>query len=109
VARAMTDLPSSGRPSAGRGTAERRAVEPRAMVAVIVRPRLWGAASRLAWRVAPTGWWRHWPPRPTPPAAYVAFRTHTVFGGASDESLSAAEVVAYLEWCRRMERARAHS
>jgi hypothetical protein len=87
-----------------RSSGEHRLIEARLVVVVLRRPRLWGAAARLAWRTAAPGWWRRWPPRPVPPAAYLDFRTHTALGGAVDAKLTPAEVVAYLEWCRRMER-----
>jgi hypothetical protein len=83
---------------------EHRLIEARLVLAVLGRPHLWGAAARLARRTAARGWWRRWPPRPVPPAAYLDFRTHTALGGAVDAKLTPAEVVAYLEWCRRMER-----
>jgi hypothetical protein len=91
------------------GVGRHRVIELRVVLAVAVRPKLWVAATRLGLRIAAPGWWRRWPPRPVPPPAYLAFRAHTALGGSSTESLSAAEVVSYLEWCRRMERTRGHS
>jgi hypothetical protein len=70
----------------------------RTVLAVLVRPSLWPAVARLA----PPGWWRHWPPRPWPPADYIRFRTQTMYG--DNGSPHAEELVAYLEWCRRMGR-----
>ena len=69
-------------------------------VAVAVRPRLWGVAVRQCLRLAAPGWWRRWPPLPAPDPAYLRFRLQTAFGNRT-EGPGAAEVVAYLEWCRR--------
>ncbi len=68
----------------------------RALLALAARPRLWSSAARLA----PPGWWRHWPPWPLPPADFIRFRTQTMYG--DHEALDGADLVAYLEWCRRM-------
>jgi hypothetical protein len=68
--------------------------------AVAVRPRLWPVAATQAWRLAAPGWWRRWPPVPLPDHDYLRFRLQTAYGdrvGGPD----AADVVAYLEWCRR--------
>ena len=77
----------------------------RAVVAVAVRPRLWGAAAGQLLRLAPPGWWRRWPPVPLPDPAYVRFRMQTAYGdpeGRPDPS----DVVAYLQWCRAFGRLR---
>jgi hypothetical protein len=84
-------------------------LDARLALAVARRPDLWGVAARLARRTAARGWWRSWPPRPTPPAEYVAFRLHTALGGDPGAKLTPLEVVDYLEWCKRMERARART
>jgi hypothetical protein len=68
----------------------------RAVWALAVRPGLWPSAARLL----PPGWWRQWPPRPLPPADFIRFRTQTMYG--DDETLDGADLVAYLQWCRRM-------
>jgi hypothetical protein len=65
-------------------------------LAVAVRPRLWPSLARLA----PSGWWRRWPPSPFPPAEYVRFRTQTMYGDTGH--LDRRDLIAYLEWCRRM-------
>jgi len=52
-------------------------------------------------RLVPSRWWRRWPPLPLPPAGYLKFRTETMYGG-SGGLLTPADLVAYLEWCRRM-------
>lgn len=71
-----------------------------AALAVAVRPGLWVVAVRQGLRMAVPGWWRRWPPVPRPDPAYVRFRLQTVFGDAS-KAPAPADVVAYLEWCRR--------
>lgn len=86
-----------GRPSVSGG----RGWMVRTGLAVAIRPRLWGTAVRAGLRLATPGWWRHWPPRPTPPDAYLRFRAQTSNG--SEAPPSPAEVVEYLEWCRRNE------
>jgi hypothetical protein len=67
-----------------------------ATLALLRRPALWGAAARLL----PPGWWRRWPPRPWPPGDYLRFRLQTMYG--DDARLNAADLISYLEWCRRM-------
>lgn len=71
--------------------------------AVARRPDLWPTALRQAWRLTPPRWWRRWPPLPLPPQPYLAFRLQTMYGPAGGP-LSGADLVAYLEWCRRMAR-----
>ena len=68
---------------------------------VAARPRLWGTAVRAGLRMAAPGWWHRWPPLPAPPEPYLRFRAQTSNG--SEEPPSPAEVVDYLEWCRRNE------
>ena len=51
--------------------------------------------------MAPSGWWRRWPPLPRPDPAYLRFRMQTAYGDPSAMP-SARELVEYLEWCRRM-------
>jgi hypothetical protein len=71
-----------------------------AAAAVAVRPALWGVALRQALRLAAPGWWRRWPPVPRPDPGYVRFRLQTAFGDPATNP-TPADVVAYLEWCRR--------
>jgi hypothetical protein len=71
----------------------------RAIAAVAARPRLWPALARLV----PSRWWRRWPPVPLPPADYLRFRTQTMYGDLGGP-LDAGDLIAYLEWCRRMGR-----
>jgi hypothetical protein len=68
---------------------------------VLARPHLWGTGVRVLRSVLVPGWWRRWPPAPVPPA-YAAFRLHTALGDDPEVRLEAVEVVAFLEWCRRM-------
>jgi hypothetical protein len=71
------------------------------VAAVAGRPALWPTALRQAARVAPRGWWRKWPPSPLPPASYVAFRLQTIYGERQGPVVG-SDLVAYLEWCRRV-------
>ncbi|MGI9120920.1 MAG: hypothetical protein ACR2G7_12510 [Acidimicrobiales bacterium] len=70
-----------------------------AVVAVAARPGLWSTAAGQLVRLAPTGWWRRWPPLPRPDAAYLRFRLQTAYGDAV-AAPEPADVVTYLEWCR---------
>ena len=73
--------------------------------AVATRPRLWVTALRQAVALAPTRWWHARPPLPTPHSAYLRFRLVTQYGDPSHRP-EPADVVAYLDWCRRMHRLR---
>jgi hypothetical protein len=77
----------------------RRAPAP--MVAVIRRPDLWRTAAVVGARLVPRRWWRRWPPLPWPPPGYRRFRLETMYGDGRTE-MSPADLIAYLEWCRRM-------
>ncbi|HTW06001.1 MAG TPA: hypothetical protein VME46_00720 [Acidimicrobiales bacterium] len=72
-----------------------------ALVAVSRRPGLWPVA--LAQWAALTGprWWSRWPPLPVPPHAYMAWRAEAMYGQAGT-AIDGEDLVAYLEWCRRM-------
>jgi hypothetical protein len=73
-----------------------------AVVAALARrPTLWPVAARQAWRLAPAGWWRHPPYLPVPDPEYLRFRLVTQYGSA-DHRPDPADVVAYLNWCRRI-------
>ncbi|MDQ2726076.1 MAG: hypothetical protein M3Y36_11370, partial [Actinomycetota bacterium] len=74
----------------------------RTAAAVAARPGLWGTAVRMAGRSAASGWWRRWPSTPAPPLEYVAFRSETMLGGGGAGRLAPTEVIAYLQWCKRM-------
>jgi hypothetical protein len=72
------------------------------LAAVFPRPSLWWPALTALARMARRGWWHRAPFLPVPGEAYWHFRLVTAFGGAGDgEAMRAADVVAYLEWCRR--------
>jgi hypothetical protein len=73
-----------------------------AAAAVAVRPRLWGIAVAQLLRVAAPGWWRRWPPVPLPAPEYLRFRLQTAYGDP-DARPSPADVVAYLDWCKRFD------
>lgn len=67
---------------------------------VAVRPWLWTTAVATALRLAPSGWWRRWPPVPRPDRQYLRFRMVTNYG--EDRAVpDAADLIRYLEWCRR--------
>jgi hypothetical protein len=68
----------------------------RAVSAILRRPRLWPAALTLV----PDQWWRRWPPIPFPSRDYLRFRMQTMYGDQG--ALRSDDVIAYLEWCRRM-------
>ena len=74
----------------------------RVVAAVVVRPDLWATAAKVALRLAAPGWWHQWPPRPDPPGEYQRFRLETMYG--RDAALAGHDVVAYLRWCRRIDR-----
>jgi hypothetical protein len=67
----------------------------------VAQPVLWPTAARLARSVLAPSWWRHWPFVPHAPADYLRMRHETMFGGGHGH-LSGPELVAYLQWCRRM-------
>lgn len=71
--------------------------------AVVVRPHLWATALTQTRRLARPGWWRRWPPVPSPDPAYVRFRIETARGDP-DHSPDVHDVVEYLTWCRKFRR-----
>ncbi len=80
----------------------RPSVTARAAAAALARrPDLWVTAVDQAWRFVPRGWWRRWPPSPLPPPSYVRFRLVTMYGDP-EGPVAPADVIGYLEWCRRM-------
>ena len=78
----------------------------RAAGAVVVRPALWRTALAQTARLAPSGWWRRWPPVPAPDADYLRFRLQTQYGDP-DRDPEPTDVVAYLRWCQGFGRATA--
>jgi len=74
----------------------------RATALVVAHPGLWPTAIRQARRLAPEGWWRHPPFIPVPRRDYFDFRFETQYG--IDGVPEPADVVAYLQWCRELDR-----
>jgi hypothetical protein len=72
-----------------------------AFVQVARRPRLWLTAWSQWRALGDPKWWARWPPVPGPAVAYMAFRLEAMHGSPK-ATLSEDELVAYLEWCRRM-------
>ena len=72
-------------------------------MAVLVRPRLWATALRQLAALAPTAWWRRWPPRPLPDPDYLRFRLVTQYGDAT-RSPDVADLLGYLRWCKNLRR-----
>jgi hypothetical protein len=72
----------------------------RVVRAVAARPELWPVALTAAVRLAPSRWWRRWPPLPWPDPDYWRFRMETAYGGDGDGPPEAEDVVEFLEWCR---------
>lgn len=73
--------------------------------AVATHPRLWVTAVVQARRLARPGWWRDWPPLPLPDPEWMAFRLRTAYGDPH-RAPEPDDVVAWLRWCRQMERLR---
>jgi hypothetical protein len=84
----------------GTGTGTGRRGVRGAARALASRPDLWGAALGAAVRLAPTGWWRRWPPDPLPDRSYWRFRMTTAYGGSGDAAPDPRDVIEFLEWCR---------
>jgi hypothetical protein len=61
----------------------------RALLAIVVRPRLWWSALRQVVRRAPF--------LPVPPADYVRFRLETAYGSVT--APPPRDLVAYIDWC----------
>ncbi len=72
-------------------------------LAVARRPALWPVAYGQIRRLAAPGWWRRTPFLPVPPRDYLRFRLITQYGDPEARP-PAADVVAYLSWCRRWQR-----
>ena len=68
-------------------------------IAVLIRPSLWVTAVRQVVVLAAPGWWRRRPFLPLPDPDYLRFRLVTQYGDGDHEPV-AADVVAYLHWCR---------
>ena len=74
---------------------------PASVSALVRRPDLWPEALQQWKGLCPSRWWARWPPLPLPAPSYLAFRKEAMFGVAP-AFLGPNELVAYLEWCRRM-------
>jgi hypothetical protein len=73
-------------------------ITPRTALAVAARPWLWSEAARALVRFAPQGWARR-RSLPLPPDDFARFRAQTASGG-DGATMSGADVVAWLKWCR---------
>lgn len=73
---------------------------------MLVRPGLWPTALRIIGRSSPRGWWHRAPFVPRPPAAFVQFRLETQYGSTTAGAPVAQDLVAYLAWCRALDRQR---
>ena len=71
---------------------------------VALRPTVWPAAAAEMVRLAPSGWWRRWPPLPWPDAALWRFRMETAYGGEGDAVPRPSDVRSFLRWCGDMHR-----
>jgi hypothetical protein len=100
MGRTDRSLAGAGDPTSGWGSPARAGL-PGIVAAVAVRPHLWSTAWRQARALARPRWWRRWPPVPGPEPEYVKFRLQTAYGDDGGR-LPAADVVAFLEWCRRI-------
>ncbi len=71
--------------------------------AVLVRPRLWPVAIVTWFRMVPARWWSKAPFLPVPANSFLEFRLVTMYGGkgAADPSLHGADIVAWLDWCKK--------
>ena len=71
---------------------------------VIVRPRYWAVAVRVARRMVPSRWWTMRPYFPLPTGDYVKFRLETQYGGSSPQP-TLPDVLKYLQWVRQWDNA----
>jgi hypothetical protein len=71
----------------------------RAVVAVLVRPSLWGTAIVQVFRLARRRWWARPPFLPVPDRDYLRFRLETQYGDP-DHSIEPLDLLTYLRWCR---------
>ncbi len=75
-----------------------------AVLAVLVRPRLWLIALYELRVLAVSGWWKSWPPLPKPGRSWIEFRAETQYGHKQADP-SPEDILAWLEWCRKTRRA----
>lgn len=88
---------------AAAGTHLNRRFVVRAARAVVHHPSLWATGIVQVFRLAPTGWWRRWPPLPMPDPGYLRFRLQTAYGDP-DRDPEPEDVVTYLRWVRETAR-----
>jgi hypothetical protein len=69
--------------------------------AVVTHPGLWAEAFRTWLAMSRPGWWRRFPFLPWPDRGYVRWRIATAYGTPA-APVRPADVVAFLEWRRRM-------
>jgi len=70
------------------------------VAAVLSRPDLWVTALRQFRVLARPRWWARAPFLPVPDADYLKFRLVTAYGGDGTATPDAADLIAYLVWCR---------
>jgi hypothetical protein len=71
--------------------------------AVLRHPGLWGIGLTQLFVLAPQGWWRRWPPVPSPDREYFRWRMQTQYGDP-DHVPVPSDIVAYLHWCKEERR-----
>jgi hypothetical protein len=71
----------------------------RAVVAILLRPALWTTAIAAVLRMSQPQWWKRFPPVPSIPADYAAFRSVTASGG-DGSVINPDDLMAWLKWCR---------
>jgi hypothetical protein len=76
----------------------------RVVLAVLARPSLWAVALRTWRRTTPARWWAGAPFLPVPSSAYLRFRLVTQYG-RNDADIVPGDVLNYLAWCKRQDRA----
>lgn len=73
----------------------------RTTLALMKQPGLLPTAIRQVAALAPRRWWASGSHLPIPRADYLAFRSTTLSGDAS-QLPEVHDVIVYLEWCRSM-------
>lgn len=69
--------------------------------AIARRPHLWSTAAASLVLHARNRWWRRWPFLPVPGRDWARFRLECATA-EPDGALGAADVLAWLEWCKGM-------
>jgi hypothetical protein len=73
-------------------------LSPTVILAVAIRPDLWGTALSSVLSLAPSGWWRSKPFLPIPDPDWMHFRLETAYGGDGTGPIEAKDLVTFLEW-----------